>query len=230
MAEKKYGADQDNSEVLIEKAKDFWGRYGKVLTIVSVLIILVGGGWYAYKNFFKEPKEKKAAEMIFKAEEYYRADSIGKALNGDGQYWGFLKVIQKYGGTKAANQANFYAGSCYIKLNENEKALRYLKKFKSDSKPAQARAYKLMADAYGDLGRNKEAFDYYKKAARHFEKDEPFTAECLFMAAYLAQKTLNDPESAKALYRELFEKYPKTQFGRDAENYLAQLGVYSIDN
>lgn len=54
-------------------------------------------------------------------------DSVNLALNGDGMNWGFLRVIDKYGGTKAGNLANFYAGDCYIKLNENEKAIKYLK-------------------------------------------------------------------------------------------------------
>lgn len=230
MSDKKIVQGQDSGEAIIAKAKDFWGKYGKVLTIASLAVILLGGGWYAYKNFVKGPKETKAADAIFKAEEYFRMDSVNQALNGDGQNWGFLKVIDKYGGTEAGNLACFYAGSCYIKLNENEKAVKYLKKFSSSSKMVQARAYKLMADAYGDLGKNKEAFDYYKKAGHHFEKDATGSAESLFMAAYLAQRTLNDPKSATELYKEIKDKFPNTQQAFDADTYLAQMGVYSTEN
>lgn len=230
MSDKKIVPEQDASEVVIAKAKDFWGKYGKVLTIVSLAVILLGGGWYAYKNFVQGPKETKASDAIFKAEEYYRMDSINLALNGDGQYWGFLKVIDKYGGTKAGNLANFYAGSCYIKLNDNEKAIKFLKKFSTSSKPVQAQAYRLIADAYGDLGKNKEAFDYYKKAGNHFEKDEAGSAESLFKAAYLAQRVLNDTKSATELYKEIKTKFPRTQQAFDADNYLAQMGVYSTEN
>lgn len=229
MADKK-NVQEFDEQVVIEKAKDFWTKYGKLTTIASVIVILVFGGWYGYRNFVKKPKEEKATEAMFKAEEYFRLDSVNKALNGDGQHWGFLKVIDKYGGTKAGNAANFFAGSCYIKLNENEKAIKYLKKFSSSSEPAQARAYKLMGDAYGDLGKNKEAVEYYTKAARHFEKEEAFAAECLFLAAYMSQKNLNDTKTAIKLYKEIKEKYPRTQQGFDADNYLAQMGVYSIDN
>lgn len=229
MSEKKFTED-DSSEVIIAKAKDFWGKYGKLLTVVSVVIILVGGGYYAYSNFVVKPKEAKAAEVMFKAEEYYRQDSLQKALNGDGLYWGFLKVIDQYGGTEAGNMANFYAGACYVKLNENEKAIKYLKKFSSDSKSLNARAYRLMADAYADLNQPKEAFDYYKKAGHAFESDEAFSADCLFLGAYLAQKTLNDPKAAIELYQEVKQKFPRTQQGFDCDNYLAQLGVYKTDN
>jgi tetratricopeptide (TPR) repeat protein len=229
MSDKKIVQEQDASEAVIAKAKDFWGKYGKVLTIASLAVILLGGGWYAYKNFVQKPKETKASDAMFKAEEYYRLDSINLALNGDGQYWGFLKVIDKYGGTKAGNLAHFYAGSCYIKLNENEKAIAKLKKFSTSSKPVQAQAYRLIADAYGDLGKNKEAFDYYKKAGHHFETDEAASAESLFMAAYLAQRSLNDAKAATELYKEIKEKFPRTQQAFDADNYLAQMGVYSTE-
>ena len=46
---------------------------------------------------------------MFKAEEYYRMDSLQKALNGDGINWGFVRVIKEYGGTDAGNLARFYA-------------------------------------------------------------------------------------------------------------------------
>jgi len=229
MADKKIVQDRDSGEYAIARAKDFWGKYGKILTIASVVVILAAGGDYIFNEYVKKPKEKKAAEMLFKAEEYFRMDSVSKALNGDGQAPGFLRVISKYGGTKAGERAEFLAASCYIKLNDNDNALKHLKKFKTSSKPVQARAYKLMADAYADKGNFKEAFDYYKKAGNAFTDEEGFAAQCLFLAAYLAQKNLNDSKSAIELYKEIKEKYPRTQQGYDADNYLAQLGVYNTD-
>ena len=167
---------------------------------------------------------------MFKAEEYYRIDSVNLALNGDGQYDGFLRVISKYGGTDAANLAQLYTGICYIKLNENEKAVKYLKKFSTSSKPTQALAYKLLGDADADLGKNAEALEYYKKAAHHFEKDETGSAQALFLAAYLADRVMKNSKEAIALYKELKEKFPKTEHAKDADNYLAQLGVYTTEN
>lgn len=230
MADKKTVQDRESNEIVIEKAKDFWSKYSKPVMIVSTIIILAIGGWYGYKEFVKKPQEKKAIEAMFKAEEYYRMDSIGKALNGDGQSWGFVRIADKYGSTKTGKLASFYAGSCYIKLNENEKAIKYLKKFNTSSKPVQARVYKLMGDAYADMGKNSDALSSYKKAARHFEKDENNSAEYLFMAAYLADRVMKNPKEAISLYKEIKEKYPNTQQANDAENYLAQLGVYSSEN
>jgi tetratricopeptide (TPR) repeat protein len=215
---------------VLAKAKDFWGKYSKPLMIASVAIIIAVGGYYIYQNFFKNPKEVKAADVLYKAEEYYRMDSLNLALNGDGQYLGFLKVMDKYSGTDAANLACFYAGSCYIKLNENEKAVKYLKKFSTGSKPIQARAYKLIGDAYADMGKNSDALEYYKKAGHYFEKDEANSAEYLFFAAYLADKVIKDQKEAIALYKEIKEKFPRTNQAQDVDNYLAQLGIYNTEN
>ena len=151
-------------------------------------------------------------------------------LNGDGQSLGFVKINEKYGDTKTGKLAAFYAGSCYIKLNQNDKAVKYLKKFSTDSKPIQARTYKLMADAYADMGKNDDALSYYKKSAHYFEKDAANSADYLFMAAYFADRVMKNSKEAISLYKEIREKFPSTQQATEAENYLAQLGVYSMDN
>jgi hypothetical protein len=225
MAEKTYVQEVD----VVERAKDFWSRNSKVISITFVLVVLLVGGYFIYKNYFQGPKEEKAVDALYKAEEYYRMDSLRLALNGDGQFQGFLGVISKYGGTKAGNLARFYAGSIYVKMDDNQNAVTQLKKFSTDSKPTQARAYKLLGDAYADLGNYKEALSYYKKSAKHFEDDETNSAHALFLAAYLADRVLKDQKQAIELYTELKKKFPRTMEGSQADNYLAQLGVYKIN-
>jgi TolA-binding protein len=229
MAEKKNVETIQSNEEVIAKAKDFWTRYSKIIIGVGGALLLLVGGYYVYQNYFEKPKEEKAADAMFKAEEYYRLDSINLALNGDGQYPGFLRIISKYSGTDAANLARFYAGSCYLKLDDNTNAIKQLKEFTTDAKQIQQRAYKLLGDAHADLGKNKEALDYYKKAAHYFEEDQANSAEALFMAAYLSDRVLKNQKEAIELYKELKEKYPKTTQGMEADTYLAQLGVYNVN-
>jgi len=229
MADKKQVQDSEQSEVIIAQAKDFWTRNSKWILGVGTILVLAVGGWFFYKNFVVKPKEEKAAELMWKAEEYFRMDSSRLALNGDGQNPGFLSIISKYGGTDAGNLANYYAGVCYLKQNDNQNAVKYLKKFDSDAKQIQQRAYKLLGDAYGDLGNNKEAMEYYKKAAHHFEADKQSSAEALGMAAYFAEKMVKDQKEAIALYTELKKKFPNTDEGRAADKYLGRLGVYNVN-
>ena len=228
MAEKKAVLESgDKAEIMIAKAKDFWERNSKIISIVFTVLVLGVGGYFVYKNYIRKPKEEKATDAMFKAEEYYRKDSANLALKGDGQYLGFLKIIDKYSGTDAGNLACFYAGVCYLKLDDNQNAIKYLKKFSSSSKPVQARVYKLLGDANGDLGKYADALDYYKKSAHVFEDDKDNSAEALFLAAYLADKVMKNQKEAIELYKEVKEKYPTTSQGIDARNYLAQLGVYN---
>jgi tetratricopeptide (TPR) repeat protein len=229
MAEKKLVTEVDKAELVIAKAKDFWERNSKVISIVFAVVVLGVGGYFIYKNYVQKPKEEKAIDVLFKAEEYYRMDSVNLALKGDGQNLGFLKVIDKYSGTDAGNLACFYAGVCYIKLDDNQNAIKYLKKFSTDSKPVKARVYKLLGDANGDLGKHADAVDYYKKSAHVFEDDKDNSAEALFLAAYMTDRVLKNQKEAIELYKELKEKYPNTAQGVDADNYLAQLGVYNVN-
>ena len=227
MAETKQVVERNQNEGTVTRTKDFWGRYSKIMLIASAAIILLCGGYLAYKYLIKAPKEEKAIEAMFKAEEYYRLDSLKPALNGDGINAGFLKIIKNYDGTKGGNLAKFYAGDIYLKLGDFNNAAKQLKDFSTDSKQIQARAYKLLGDAYAEQGKNSDALSSYKKAAHHFEKDADNSSEYLFVAAYFASKVLNNKNEAIDLFKELKEKYSKTQRGFEADKYLAQLGIYS---
>lgn len=221
--EKKTNLSADPS---IAQLQTFFDKNRKsILTLVGAILV-IGGGWLGYTKFYKEPREIKAQEALFKAEEYYRVDSIQKALQGDGQYPGLLKVISQHAGTQAANLAAFYAGSCYLKQDNFEKAIQYLGDFSSSEDLTQARAYKLMGDAYADWGKLDQALEYYQKAGRHFKDDEANSPEYLFLAAYLADRVMKKTETAIKLYQEIKDTYPGSQQANDAENYLAQLGVY----
>lgn len=230
MAEVKSARPRTESEAVVDRAKDFWGRFGKIITIALGGVIVLVGGFLIYKNFVQGPKEKKAADAIFRAEQFYAQDSLDKALNGEGTVLGLEKVISQYGGTDAGNRARFMAASIYIKKGNFDKAISYLKDFDAEDAPqVQARAYKLLGDAYAEKNNGKEALDYYKKAARHFEDDDMAASEALFLAAYLSDKVLNDKTGAIELYKEVKTKYGQTQWAFEAEKYLAVNGVYNVE-
>ncbi|MBM3432077.1 MAG: tetratricopeptide repeat protein [Bacteroidetes bacterium] len=196
-----------------------------VLVTAGVLVIALGA-WFGYSEFYLKPREAKAQDAAFKAEEYYRLDSVQKALNGDGQYPGLLDVIKKYDGTKIADLACYQAGICYLKQDKYEMAIKYLGKFKTNEKLTQVRAYRLMADAYADWGKNDEALEYYQKAGRHFKDDNAGAPENLFLAARLADQVMKKSDLAINLYQEIKDKYPFSKEASQADTYLAQLGVY----
>ncbi len=223
MSEIKKPAHLEEEKNPVAELHNVWEQYGKLASYVLLAIVVVVGGFFAYRNFISEPKEKQATEAMFRAEEYYRFDSARLALNGDNINAGFLKVISRYGGTKAANLASFYAGSCYLQLGDFNNAVKYLSGFSTSVKQLQERAYGLLGDAYSEQNKKEEAAEQYKKAGTYYEKDELFSPEYLFRSGYLYE-SMGKTQDAIAMYKMIKDKYPGSQRGADIDKYLARLG------
>jgi tetratricopeptide (TPR) repeat protein len=224
MSEIKHPAHLEDEKNPIAELQNVWDRYGKQASYVLLAIVVIVAGFFAWRNLVSEPNEKKATEAMFRAEQYYRLDSARLELNGDNINAGFLKVITRYGGTKAANLASFYAGSCYLKLGDYNNAVKYLKDFSTPVQQLQERDYGLLGDAYSELNRKEEAAEQYKKAGTYFEKDELLSPEYLFRSGYLYE-SMGKTQDAVAMYRLIKDKYPTSQRGADIDKYLARLGV-----
>jgi TolA-binding protein len=222
MADKQQKQEVEVNEV-VERARGFWAKYSRTITYVGTAVILLVGGFLVYKHFFRMPKEEKAQDAIFKAQQYFTMDSLNLALNGDGANPGFLTVIKKYGGTDQANLAHFYAGSIYLKKGDYNNAIKYLKDFSTDAKQIQARAWNLLGDAYAESGKKEDALEQYRKAANHFTDDEVNTSEYLFKAGLMAD-VLNKTKDATEFFRTLKDKYPRSPRSFDAEKYLGKYG------
>ncbi|MGL5947319.1 MAG: tetratricopeptide repeat protein, partial [Sediminibacterium sp.] len=130
----------------LAKAEGVWKNLQKPILAVLVVALVIGGGYYGYKEYIQKPKEEKAADALFKAQQYFAIDSLNLVLNGDGQNKGALYVIKNYGGTKAANLAHYYAGVSYLKLGDFNNAVKYLKDFSTDAKQVQLLALGCLGD------------------------------------------------------------------------------------
>ena len=160
---------------------------------------------------------------MWKAEEFYRTDSIRLALNGSGANQGFLRIVSKYGSTKAGNLARFYAASCYMKLGDFNNAIKQLKEFKTNDELLKVRAAGLLGDAYAETGKKNEAVENYRKAGTIFEEDNVNSPEYLFRAG-LMYETMGKNQDASEMYSIIKQKYPATQRGIEIDKYLARLG------
>lgn len=216
------------SQEAANKAVTTLSKIQKPLLSAVVAVLVLGGGWFAYQQYVVKPKEEKAAEAMFKAEQYFAMDSSRLVLNGDGQYKGVLNVISNFGGTKAANLAHYYAGISYLKLGEFDNAVKHLKDFSTDAKQVQLLATGCLGDAYAELNKKEEAIEAYKKAAATFEEDETNASEYLFRAALLLETT-GKTQEALELYKSLKTKFPKTDKGFQADKYIYRLSIEKND-
>ncbi|WP_212004315.1 tol-pal system YbgF family protein [Chitinophaga sp. HK235] len=209
-------------EKSMHKAEDFFIKNKNVITIALLAVVVGVGGFFAYNHFVKQPNENKAQEMIFHAQNYFAVDSFKLALNGDGNNYGFLQVVNKYGGTKAGNLAKYSAGVCYIRLGEYQKGIDMLNSFSSDDLLLQPTALGLIGDAYMELNKTSEGIEAYKKAG-HYNDNELTSPVYLFRAGMALEKA-GKPAEAISIYKEIKEKFPLTNEGREMDKYLARLG------
>jgi predicted negative regulator of RcsB-dependent stress response len=113
------GKAYSQSEEFVEKNKN------SLIIAVAVLILTVAG-YFGYTNYL-DGQNIEASESIWKAEYYFEIDSLDKAINGDGQYFGFEYIAENYGQTKTGNLANYYLGVIYKEKGDYDLALEYLK-------------------------------------------------------------------------------------------------------
>lgn len=190
-------------------------------------VMVVGGIFvaailaYMFYNYYVTEQNKNAQRDLFQAVYYFESDSLGRALNGDGNNFGFLEIIDEYGVTKSANLANFYAGATYLKLGDFESAISYLNNFSSSDYLIQGRAYALLGDAYMGTQDYEKAVSYYEKAA-NYKPNKQFTPTYLVKAA-VANEKLDKIESAIANYQSILDDYFGATEYMDAKKHKARL-------
>jgi tetratricopeptide (TPR) repeat protein len=212
----------ENPDALADRlvqSEEFVVRHKNLLIglFVAIAAAVVGGFLY-YQN--QQTKNQEALAAMFQAEYYLEADSLSKAMNGDGQNAGFKTVADEYSGTKAGKLANFYAGVVSLKQGKYQEALNYLEEFKSDDLLLQARAYSLQGDANLELGKKEEGASLYKKAADHKAND--FFSPQYLMKAGVAYESANNYTEAANVYERIITEFPLSPEVNDAKKYKAR--------
>jgi tetratricopeptide (TPR) repeat protein len=208
-------------EEALSKTERFIENNQKLLTIIIGSIVIVVLVFFAFKRFYLAPKEQEVKEQMFTAEKYFEIDSLQLALNGDGMYPGFLKIIDDYGMTQGANLAEYYAGICYLKLGNYNEAIDHLKSFKGKDHILGPMSRGAIGDAYMELNQPGKAADYYQEAAGM--KENEFTTPIFLMKAGMTYEIQKDYKKALEVYEKIKFKFPNTTEGRDVDKYIARV-------
>lgn len=208
-------------EHALTTAERFFEANSKIISIIFGAAVVVALLLLATHRFYSLPREAKAQEQMFVAEQYFEKDSFNVAINGDGNFPGFLDIIDNYGRTKAGKLAKYYVGVSNLHLGKYQEAIDYLESFKTDDLLLAPVALGATGDAYCELGNKEKAVKLYMEAAEL--NPNAFSSPIYYLKAGNLYETLGSKDKALAAYKVIKDKYAESTEGRSIDKYIARL-------
>jgi len=212
----------------VSEAKDDFGQTGKFvrenqksLLFIAAAIVLLVAIYFAYQKVYLAPRDVKASEQMYRAQEFWAKKDWDKAIKGDAGYPGFEKIIADYSNTKSANLAYFYLGTAYLNKGDFRKAIDNLNNYRGEDSMVAAEALGGIGDAYVELKDLDKASTYFKKAADKASNKflSPFYLKKLGLV-YEAQKNNKD---AADTYNKIKSDYPESDEAKSIDAYIARV-------
>lgn len=224
MTEKKHTQDPLNVDEALSTSEAFLLKNKNLLLGIVAAIVVVVAGVLGYKHFISAPKELKAAEAIFKGEQYFGADNYEIALNGDSTgYAGFVKLADEFSGTDAGNLANAYTGICYAQLGKYEDAIKFLDKFSADDYFVAPAIIGTLGNCYAQVGQLDKAAATLLKAA---DKANSVSLSPIYLlqAGQILEKQGKNAEAVEA-YKQIKTKYANSYQAMDIDKYIERASI-----
>lgn len=213
-----------NVEETLTRTEQFLeGNYKILLTVLGIIVVIVGLFWLA--RLYLNNRNEEAQVQMYQAQRYLESDSLSLALNGDGNYLGFLDIAKDYKFTNAGNLARYGAGICYLHLGQYQEAIDYLNKYSKKDKVIGSLAIGAIGDAYVELGDNQKGITKYLEAA-DFAENSFNTPVFLMKAAELYELEKNYAEALK-LYQRIKDEFPESTEGSTIDKYIARVKILS---
>jgi len=194
-------------------------NYKTLLIGLGVIVLLVGLGWLGKLYFSKRNDE--AQSQMYQAEKYLEQDSLKLALNGDGNYLGFLDIARDYKFTNSGNLARYSAGICYLHLGNYKEAIEFLNKYSKKDKVIGSLAIGATGDAYVELGDLDKGLSKYVEAADYAKNG--FNTPLFLMKAGQLYELKGKFAEALKLYERIQNEYPESTEGTTIEKYIARV-------
>lgn len=209
------------TEAWVEKNQKY------IIGVVGVIAICVLG-FLAFQQFIQKPKEKEAMNEMFQAQQYFelaltaqQKDSLyNLSLNGGRGKYGFLDIIDNYGGTNAGNLAHYYAGMAYLNLKDYQNAIEQLDAYAGADEMTGPLAKGGIGDAFVQLGQQEEALKYYEQAVSM--SDNEVTAPRFLLKAGIAALNVGKADVAIKHFTSLTEKYEGKPEANKAKLYMGK--------
>jgi tetratricopeptide (TPR) repeat protein len=214
----------------LEGLQFFYEKNKKMINYVGGSIALVVGLFVFYKFYWLPEQEKEAANEIFWAQSYFEKDSFNLALKGgimvrtaegDKMMMGFEQIADNYGITSEGSLASYYAGVCYLRTGQYEKAIEHLQKYDGNDMMVAPIAIGCIGDANMELNRVDEALKYYLKASE--KNSNEFTTPVYLKKAAFAYEMQKNYSEALGIYERIKKEHGRSNEARDIDKYIARV-------
>ena len=218
------GAAEEMSAVS-SNSEAFFMKNKKAIIGAIVAVLVVIAGIFVYRTYVAAPRAEKASTELAKSQELFNNEQFDKAGEG------FLKVINNYGGTDAANLANLYLGLCYANQNKWQEAVKYLENFScKDDAMISPSAKAALGNAYANTGNIDKAISALKDAASMADSKSINDANYSLSATFLIQagqllESQNKNDEALKIYKDVKAKYVNAQQvqSNEIDKYIERL-------
>jgi tetratricopeptide (TPR) repeat protein len=209
-----------NVEQTLTRTEQFLEEnYKTLLTVLAVAVAVVGIGWLG--KIYLNKRNDEAKSQMYQAERYLEMDSLNLALNGDGNYLGFLDIAKSYKLTNTGNLALYSAGICYLHLGQYEEAIDLLEKYSKKDKVIGSLAIGATGDAYVELGDIDRGISEYIEAADYAKNS--FNSPLFLLKAGELYELNGKPADALKMYERIENEYPESTEGTTIEKYIARV-------
>ncbi len=212
----------ENVESALTKTEQFIENNQKLISFAAIALIVIVGGYWAFKKLYMEPLQKEAQENVFQAQQYFQTDSFNLALNGDGMNPGFIEIIDQYGSTDVGKLSEYYAGACYLNLGDYENAIDYLEGFSTNEPILKAIAQGATGDAYMGLENSDDAIKWYEKASK--TNNELIAPVYLFKLGLLYEQSGKKEEALEA-YNKIKSNYKNSAEAQQIDKYITRVKI-----
>lgn len=219
MAETTQDQDFTVTEAL-GRTENFISQNRKSLSIIIGALLLAVGGYIFYQKVYVANKEKEAQSLLFYSEQYFNADSLKLAINGDGNHPGLEEIVDEYSMSPSGNLARYYLGMSYMKLKDYDKAIEVLRSYDAKDEITGSIVYGAIGDAFMEQKNTDEAISFYEKAST--EKPNNFTTPIMLFKLAIAHEAKGNYDEAKKAYEKIRKDYSSSNEASQVDKYIAR--------
>jgi len=187
----------------------------RLITFGAIALIVAILGYILYRQFVYAPNNQKANEGYYRGLNLAAKDSVDAAIAE------LEPFVKKNDGYQGGEVAEFTLARQYMAKGDFQKALKLLEGVKLKDTYGPAMALGLQGDCYSEMGKFKDAMEYYIDAADANE-NEWTTPTYLFKAGQVAEE-IKDYAKAKELYERINQDYYMFGQQKTIDKYIARV-------